>query len=90
MSHRAFGLRENLERPNHSAKIFGEAFQLEDSLAKRFDESWHLEGYVDEHRLEHIRVYRTDVESEDPEQWEVLDYDEDEAPLELLMLQDDM
>ena len=45
---------------------------------------------MDEHRLEHIRVYRTDVESEDPEQWEVLDYDEDEAPLELLMLQDDM
>lgn len=90
MSHRAFGLGEKLERPNHSAKIFAEAFQLEDSLAKLLDESWHLDGYVDEHQIEHIRLYRTDADLEDPEQWEVLGYDEDEAPLELLMLQDDM
>lgn len=85
MNHRAFGLSENLDKCNDAARIFGESFQLEDSLAKLLGENWHLDGYVDDSQIEHIRMYRTAEEVESSEQWEVLMYDEDEAPLELLM-----
>lgn len=88
MMHRAFVPRENLDAYNH-AKIFGESFQLEDSLANLLDGSWHLEGYVDEDQTEHIRVNRAAELEAGSEQWELFRYDEDEAPLELL-LQDDI
>lgn len=87
MIHRAFGLSEYPDKCNN-VRIFGESFQLEDGLAKLLDGSWHLDGYVDENQIEHVRIYRTAEES--LEQWEILCYDEDEAPLELMILQDDM
>lgn len=89
MIHRAFVPSENLDKRN-SVRIFGESFQLEDSLAKLLDGNWHLDGYIDENQIEHIRMYRTAEDSESSQQWEILSYDEDEAPLELLILQDDM
>lgn len=89
MIHRAFVPSENLDKCN-KARIFGESFQLEDSLAKLLDVNWHLDGYIDENQIEHIRMYRTAEDTESSQQWEILRYDEDEAPLELLMLQDDM
>lgn len=89
MIHRAFVPSENLDKYS-KARIFGESFQLEDSLAKLLDGNWHLDGYIDENQIEHIRMYRTDEDTESSQQWEILRYDEDEAPLELLMLQDDM
>ena len=63
---------------------------MEDSLAKLLNVNWHLDGYIDENQIEHIRMYRTAEDTESSQQWEILRYDEDEAPLELLMLQDDM
>lgn len=89
MIHRAFVPSENLDKYS-KARIFGESFQLEDSLAKLLDGNWHLDGYIDENQIEHIRMYRTDEDTESSQQWEILSYDEDEAPLELLILRDDM
>lgn len=90
MIHRAYGLRENAEKQNGNARIFGESFRLEDSLLMLLDDNWHIDGYVDEQEIEHIRMYRVTDEAADPEQWEILRFEEDEAPLELLMLQEDM
>lgn len=90
MDHKAFGLRESLERSDHPAKIFGEAFQLEKELSVLFDGAFHLDGYMDPDRIEHIRMYRT-IEVSDPTQhWELLRYEEEEAPLELFMVQNDL
>lgn len=89
MKHRAFDLGEHLEKSSTNAKIFGEAFRLDESLANRFDENCRLDGYVDSNQIEHIRMYRTADDADCPEQWEVLPYRQDEAPLELLMPQND-
>lgn len=89
MIHRTFVPSENLDKSN-KARIFGESFQLEDTLAKQLEGSWRLDGYVDGNQIEHIRMYRTVEDTEGSQQWEILRYDADEAPLELLMLQDDM
>lgn len=89
MVRRAFVPFDNLDERN-GARIFGESFQLEDTLAKQLEGSWHLEGYVDGNQIEHVRMYRMVDETDQSQQWEILRYDEDEAPLELLMLRGDM
>lgn len=90
MMPKAFNLSGNIENQRNNAKIFGESFQLEDSLLKLLDDRWHLDGYVDGKKVEHIRIYK-DVEDPDgSELWETLCFDEEEAPLELLMLQGDV
>lgn len=90
MMSKAFGLSVNIEKQKNYAKIFGESFQLEGSLLRLLDDSWHLDGYVDEKQVEHIRIYKDVENSDGSELWEVLCYDEGEAPLELLMLQDNV
>ena len=88
MMRRAFVPRENLDK-HQKPKIFGEPFQPEDSLTKLLD-GWCLRGYIDKNQIEHIRMYAAAVDAESSQLWEILSYDQDEAPLELLMLRDNI
>lgn len=95
MKARAFGLNKEIESNKSAAKIFGESFQLEDGLLKQLGTEWHLKAYTDAYETEHIHIFRTsdtglDNIDEDASQWEVLEYSGEEAPLELLLTEEDI
>lgn len=86
MMYRAMGLSEQLEKPENHAVIFGEALRLEDGLSGQLLELGKvLEGYVDEHQIEHIRLYAPAEDEQNAQLWEHLQYQQEEAPLELLL-----
>lgn len=89
----AFGLNDEIDIKNSAARIFGESFRLEDELCEQLGTQWHLKAYMDEFKTEHIRLFRTSdagPDNIDESQWEVLEYANDEAPLELLLTGDDI
>ena len=88
MISRAFDLGENTQMNN--ARIFGEFFRLEMDPQTLLDAGRTLEGYVDEQGIEHIRICRIPDDVESDALWDILCYEEDEAPLELFEFQDDI
>jgi len=86
MIHNPERFDEGLQTPFPSAHIFGRPFRPEKGLVERLAPHRSVEGYLDGDQVEHIRVYTCRETSELPEDlWEVLSYQDEEAPLELLL-----
>ena len=86
MFHEVADLYEKMKEELSSSRSLGESLGLEQQYLEKLENGWTIEKYADQNQVEHIRCFRDPMElREDSECWELLRFEGEEVPLELLV-----